>query len=98
MTTTNRSCLLVLLLGIFTQAGSGCAYMAGAAPEVEADFGNSVRNMVSKQTYNPAAADNPQEDITEGLDGNKAALGLKTYRMEAGTGASVQKPITNVMD
>lgn len=85
-----------LLLGALTVMAAGCAYMPGAAPVVEADFGNSVRNMVRAQTYDLHAAENPQEGITEGLDGAKAEVGLKGYRKEGGEAKSVQAPIKSV--
>ena len=96
MTLFNSNISTSLLLGALMVMASGCAYMPGAAPEVEADFGNSVRNMVRAQTYDVHAAENPQEGITEGLDGAKAEAGLKGYRAEGGEAKSVQAPIKSV--
>lgn len=97
MTTTYGSHAVGLFAGVFVLACSGCAYMPGAAQTVENDFGNSVRNMVSSQTYDPQAAENPPQGVTEGLDGQKAGLGLETYRTEAGTGTAVRAPIGRIM-
>lgn len=53
-----------------------CASLASCATEREPEFGSSVRHMVSGQTYNPAAP----VAATSGVDGQKAAQAVETYR------------------
>lgn len=74
---------------------SGCAATLETIGlmDPEATFGHSVRHMIRTQTYNPAAAATAPESA--GLDGDKAAMALKTYRSDkSGTASSAPGGIT----
>ncbi|MGH8577227.1 MAG: hypothetical protein ACREXX_10385 [Gammaproteobacteria bacterium] len=60
---------------------------------VEEDFGNSVRNMIKAQTYNPAAARNPPVEPPTVLDGTKGNRALEAYRGDIDKPAEVKQPI-----
>jgi ABC-type oligopeptide transport system substrate-binding subunit len=60
---------------------------------VEEDFGNSVRNMVKAQTYNPEASRHPPVDPPKRLDGTKGNRALETYRGDVARPAEVEQPI-----
>lgn len=47
---------------------------------VEADYGNSVRNMIEAQMANPEAARNPSSGLPGGLDGGKGEKVIEAYR------------------
>lgn len=55
----------------------GCSFYD--ASRVEADFGNSVRQMVQEQIYDTQAASNPSEDVMP-VDGVILDNSIKTYR------------------
>ncbi len=66
------ACVFVLL--------GGCS----ADPKyVEEDFGNSVRQMVAAQIYDPVTASNPAEEPPELLDGAGASESVTGYRESA---------------
>jgi type IV pilus biogenesis protein CpaD/CtpE len=85
-----RAYHLVIGLAGLWQASllTGCAT---GPTNVERDFGNSVRNMVQAQTYNPDAALSYEPPME--MDGERAGAVLETYRTEIGKPADVQKPI-----
>ncbi|QBQ55878.1 hypothetical protein [Nitrosococcus wardiae] len=60
---------------------------------VEQDFGNSVRNMIQAQIYDPEAARNPPVDPPAALDGAKAGEALKEYRQDVGKPSKVEKEL-----
>ncbi len=60
---------------------------------VEEDFGNSVRNMIQAQTYDPDAARNPAVEPPRGIDGTKANRTLDAYRGDIGKPAEIKQPI-----
>jgi hypothetical protein len=60
---------------------------------VEQDFGNSVRNMVKGQTYNPEASRHPPVGPPEGLDGTRGNRALETYRGDVAKPEEVKQPI-----
>jgi hypothetical protein len=69
----------------------GCA----ADPTVsEQNFGNSVRNMVRVQTYDPSTLDNPSEEAVEGADGQKLEGALEAYRESASTPQSATQEVS----
>lgn len=69
------------------------AVMSGCASDnrtgTERDFGNSVRNMVSKQTANPY----PPQPGEETGDGQRLETVLEAYRKDAGSRATVDRQI-----
>lgn len=64
---------LVAISGLIAVALGACS----AYPTVEADFGNSVRHMVSAQTVPSGPVDNSP---VEGTDGQRANTVLESYR------------------
>jgi hypothetical protein len=60
---------------------------------VEQDFGNSVRNMIEAQTYNPEASRHPPVNPPEVLDGTKGNRVIETYRGDIAKPAEIDKPI-----
>jgi type IV pilus biogenesis protein CpaD/CtpE len=60
--------------------------------KVEDDFGQSVRQMITAQTYNPNAARTPAPALT-GLDGVHSEAVLKTYREHVGDPQDVQQTL-----
>ncbi len=77
-------CMPLLLLG-------GCVTSTDPT-KVEDDFGKSVRQMISAQTYNPGAARTPAPALT-GLDGVHSEAVLKTYREHVGDPQDVQQTV-----
>lgn len=61
---------------------------------VEEDFGNSVRNMVNAQIYNPNAAKNPPAEPPLALDGEKADKVLEAYRGDVYKPEKAERPIS----
>ncbi len=70
---------------------SGCA--STDAVRVEEDFGNSVRNMIQAQTYNPDAARNPPSEPPKVLDGTVGRRVLETYRGDVAPPRKTEQPI-----
>ena len=67
---------LALLVAICA-AAAGCAQ----APAQDAHFGDSVRQMIRNQSYNPQAGDTVYQTST-GLDGHKGESVLEVYRKD----------------
>ena len=59
----------------------------------EQSYGDSVRNMIRAQTYDPATLDDSSEPTVEATDGQKLEGALETYREAAGNTQSVSQPI-----
>lgn len=62
--------LAILLLG-------GCANQETLT---ERNFGDSVRNMVRAQVYDPSTLSDPSDEIVDGTDGQKLETVVDTYR------------------
>ena len=60
---------------------------------VENDFGQSVRNMVDNQIYDPKAPNRTAAQSTGGLDGTQAELLLKKHREHVGNPSDIDTPI-----
>ena len=78
----NYSCKVLLVFGVITSLGTGCADFA----TVDEDFGNASRQMVYAQTYNKRAAVYPSPQPVKGMYGPVGELVFKEYRN------SVSKP------
>jgi len=76
-----------LLASILVVLVAGCA--SDSRTGTERDFGNSVRNMISKQTANPYPA--PAGEETG--DGPRLEGVLESYRKDSGSRTSVERPI-----
>ena len=83
------STLRVALVSALITAG-GCATPESA---VEADFGNSVREMIRAQTYDPSTLDRPSQVPVTGIDGEHAGFVLDTYRTSLGKPEAVSQQI-----
>jgi len=70
----------------------GCGFPEPA--RVQNDFGNSVRNMVAAQIYDPATASAPQELGPEELSGNAAEASIAGYEA-ASRGARQERTTQN---
>lgn len=67
----------VFLIGALSTLASGCI----SDPKfVEEDFGNSVRQMVQSQIYDPAAASTPSELPPESQDGVTSSTSVEDYQ------------------
>lgn len=89
METAQRSILLGVIFSLSTLAG--CAITEPA--RVDEDFGNSVRNMIDAQIYNPEAARNPPTEPPLALDGPKAEKVLEVYRDDVAKPRKIEQPI-----
>jgi type IV pilus biogenesis protein CpaD/CtpE len=87
--TKHLSTLRIALLGALV-AAPGCATQESA---VEADFGNSVREMIRAQTYDPSTLDQPSRVPVTGIDGEHAGYVLDTYRTDLGKPATITQQI-----
>lgn len=59
----------------------------------EQTFGDSVRNMVRAQTYDPSTLSDSSGDIEEPADGQMLEGALETYRDPAGAAAPAAPPV-----
>ncbi|MBM0106079.1 hypothetical protein JM946_15200 [Steroidobacter sp. S1-65] len=80
----------VTALAIATLLIGGCA----DTPLADADFGESVRQMVQAQTLDPAAASNPPALAPAITDGARLEKALEIYRQDVAKGiAEVKQPV-----
>ena len=71
--TPTYNCMAVILLGIVMVMSTGCST---EPKRVEADYGNSVNQMVQAATYNPEAAASTESIPVFGMDGKRAMYSL----------------------
>ena len=71
--------LLAITVVTLSAAISGCST---EPKRVEADYGNSVSQMVQAQTYNPEAAASTESVPVIGLDGKRAMRTLDALRTD----------------
>jgi hypothetical protein len=81
----NRA-LIGTVTAVAALAAAGCA----DAPS-EADYGNSVKQMVEAQTYDPAASANPPEQPPLASDGARLDNALAVYRADVAKAAAVKR-------
>jgi hypothetical protein len=68
--------------------------VSGCATSVDEDYGQSVRQMVQAQTFDPAAASNPPELAPEITDGARLQNALDVYRKDVAKGnTEVKQPV-----
>ncbi len=84
---------LRLMLWVPMALLTGCSTTAGDAVRVEEDFGNSVRQMIGAQIYNPDAAKAAATEPPRGLDGVQGEAVLKVYRERVGDPDDVDKTL-----
>lgn len=80
-----------LILVITALIISGCAL--SEPRRHEADFGNSVRNMIAEQTYDPDAAARHADQIPDGYDGELGSNVIKAYRKDVAKPKKIDRPI-----
>ena len=84
-----------VLLAISLITLGGCAEWgewSSNPVRLQDDYGNSVRNMVNMQIYNPDKAQQPEALLPDGMEGNKAGTALdKAYRQDIGKPADINK-------
>lgn len=84
MNTLKHSGLVIAALLV-----SGCANTYS-----DADYGQSVRQMVQSQTFDPAAASNPPELAPEITDGARLQNAIEVYRKDVAKGSTeVKQPV-----
>lgn len=84
-----QSSLLYIILTAVLVAGCSLS----EPRRTEADFGNSVRNMIAEQTYDPDAAARNAEQIPEGYDAELGENVMKVYRKDVAKPKTIAKPI-----
>lgn len=84
--------LIALTLGLVV----GCS--SHGLERVEADFGNSVNQMVQGQIYDPEAAAFPDPEPPMTMDGIKADNALNNYHKDVGDPKQTEKPIMLQID
>ncbi len=84
---STRSCMVFLLLL------TGCAITDTDPVRVESDFGNSVRNMIELQIYDPRTVHYPVKEPPTSFDGVKANGVLEEYRGDVAKREKVEQPI-----
>jgi hypothetical protein len=77
----------LILLFVFPILSMACAWNEETA--TEADFGNSVRQMIAEQTANP----NPQAAGEEAGDGPRLEAVIEAYRSDAGSRSAIDRAI-----
>jgi type IV pilus biogenesis protein CpaD/CtpE len=60
---------------------------------VESNFGNSVRNMIEAQTYDPSTLSTPSTDVIESSDGQRLEAVLDAYRSDVAKPESIGQDI-----
>lgn len=84
MNIIHRSGLFVAALAV-----AGCANTTS-----DEDYGQSVRQLVQAQTFDPAAASNPPELAPEITDGARLQNALDVYRKDVAKGnTEVKQPV-----
>jgi hypothetical protein len=84
MNIIHKSGLVIVVLAV-----SGCASTTS-----DDDYGQSVKQMVQAQTFDPAAASNPPELAPEITDGARLQNALDVYRKDVAKGnTEVKQPV-----
>lgn len=90
----HRTMFTVLSLLVAGALCAGCASTAQTdATRVEDDFGNSVRQMVKGQIYDPKAASKPPAEPPMGMDGVQGEAVLKTHREHVGDPNAIREDL-----
>ena len=70
---------------------SGCSWTTATPVRTTADFGQSVRNMVSQSIYDPKTSEHPDRYAPDGMEGQKASVALqRAYQGDIGSAARVR--------
>lgn len=87
-----------MLVGLATTAGLLAACSTNTPTPTERDFGNSVRNMIEAQTYDPSTLGSPSTETPEGIDGRRLEAVLDVYRTDVAKPESVSDEIVINVD
>jgi len=82
--------LVMLFAATQILPGAGCANLT----TVEADFGNSVRQMTEQQIYDMNAASSPDANAVLGGDPDRLNNTLEGHRQDVAKPSDVAAPIT----
>jgi hypothetical protein len=80
---------LFYIFAISLQLLSGCSQWNSDPTRLQADYGQSVRAMVSNQLYNPSKSQAPAALAPDGIEANKADSLLTGYRTDIGKAGNV---------
>ena len=74
---------------------AACAVMTAGCAETrtEREFGDSVREVMTKQIHDPGAAALPKSDAVAGGDPTRLEAVLESHRGDAADSSSVTKPV-----
>jgi len=67
---------------------------ASEPTKTEREFGDSVRQMISAQTYDPSTLSSPPEGAIENTDGQMLEAALEAYRTTVSDQSNVGSEIT----
>jgi type IV pilus biogenesis protein CpaD/CtpE len=59
----------------------------------ETNFGDSVRQMIQVQTYDPSTLTTPSTDTVDSSDGQRLENVLEAYRTDVAAPAAVNEPV-----
>jgi hypothetical protein len=79
-----------VLIGTVTALSALAAAGCADTPS-EADYGNSVNQMIQAQTYDPAASANPPEQPPMASDGARLDNALTIYRADVAKAGEVKR-------
>ena len=79
-----------VLIGTVTAVAALAAAGCADAPS-EADYGNSVKQMVEAQTYDPAASANPPEQPPMASDAARLDNAMTVYRIDVAKAGAVKR-------
>ena len=65
---------------------------------VERNFGDSVRNMVEAQTFDPSTLSSPPTETIDSGEGRRLEAVLETYRTDVAKPAGVQEDVVISVD
>jgi len=85
---------VILITGMI----SGCSTASTDPVRVEADFGNSVKNMVDAQIIDHEAATEPYAKPVIGMDGVRAEKVLHDHRTLESNAEAVSEPVDLEID
>ncbi len=93
----NRQKTSIALAGLATATLlSACAQHEPTG--VAKTFGDSVRNMIEAQTYDPSTLSTPSTETIEGGDGQRVEAVLEVYRTDVAKPGAASAPIDISVD
>ena len=87
----NRLFIHLLIMGATGAFMSGCSWTTATPVRTTADYGQSVRNMVSQSIYDPKTSEHPDRYAPDGIEGQKASVAFqRTYQGDIGSASRVR--------